>query len=167
MKSANRIILAIAPGKREFGVAVFDGIELIYFTVRTLLNRHSERLLKTEVTGLIQNLITFSKPHTVVIKAVSQYQKTSTSLSLIVKIIKQQAVANQVPVVEVSLEQIKSALCDDKKPTLKKSFQNLTMMYPELRRYLGRPNKWQTEYYHNLFSAAAVGVVCFKSLFKR
>ena len=154
----------MAPGRREFGVAVFDGIELAYFAVQTIQNRHSEKLLKNEISELVEELIAFSKPKTVAIKAISQYQQTSSVLELTIKIIKRQAVANQIPVEEISLEQIKAMLGNDKKPTQKKVFQNLTVLYPELKQYLSRPNKWQNEYYHNLFSAVAVGVVCLKSL---
>lgn len=157
----------MAPGKREFGVTVFHRNELTYFAVKNLQNRHSERLLRGEVGKMVQELIAFSQPEIIAVKAVSQYQKTSASLKLFVKIVKRQASANRILLAEISLEQIKTVLCNDNNSTQKKAFQNLTKMYPELRQFANRPSRWQTEYYHNLFAAAAVGVVCFKSLSKR
>jgi RNase H-fold protein (predicted Holliday junction resolvase) len=163
MKSSTQIILAIVPGKREFGVAVFNGIELVYFAVRSLRNRRDERLLKNEINELIQRLVTVFKPQVIVVKVISQYQKTSVSLGLIDKLIRRKVSANRIPLVDVSIEQIKAALCRDEKPTLKKAFQNLTVLYPELKQYLNRPNRWQTEYYHSLFSAVAVGAAYLNS----
>jgi hypothetical protein len=167
MKSATKNILAIAPGRREFGVVVFCGNELTYFAVRNLQNRHSEKLLKNEVGKLVRRMIAFSQPEIIAVKAVSQYQKPSATLKVIVRIIKQQAAVNQILVAEISLNEIKAALCDDEKPMQKKAFQKLAAMYPELRQFSNCSTRWQTEYYHNLFAAVAVGVVCFKSLSKR
>ncbi len=166
MKSASQIILAIAPGNREFGIAVFCGYELIYFAVRTLSHRRSAALQKEEITELLSELFACFKPQFIALKAVNKYQQTSVALKEIVKLIKRQAKARRIPVTEISLEQVKSFVADAEKQTQKKTFQTLTNMYPELQQFAGRPNRWQNEYYHNLFSAVSVGVVYLKSLVK-
>lgn len=164
MKSATQIILAMAPGKREFGVAVFDGIELIYFAVRTVSRRRSAAIQREEITELLSELFTRFKPQFVALKAVSKYQQTSVAIKEIVKLIKRQAKAKQVSIIEISLDQVKSLADDAEKRTQKKAFQILVTLYPELKQFSGRPNRWQNDYYHNLFSAVSVGVVCIKSL---
>ncbi len=165
MKSAS-IILAIAPGKREFGIAVFSGRELIYFAIRTVSRRHSDELQKEEIIELLKELFTCFNPQLVALKAISKYQQTSVSLKGIVKLIKRRAKAEQVPAIEISHKQVKSFFEDAEKRTQKNAFQMLVLLYPELRQFFSRPNRWQNDYYRNLLSAVSVGFVCLKSLNK-
>lgn len=167
MKSTARIILAMAPGKREFGVAVFEGNKLIYFAVRTVSRGRSAASQKEEIGELLSDLFAFFKPQCVVLKAVSKYQRASVVLTEIVELIKCRIEAKQVPVIEISLEQIKSFAESSEKQTQKNTFQMLVNLYPELRQFFSRPNKWQNDYYHNLFSAVAVGVTHLKSHMKK
>jgi hemoglobin-like flavoprotein len=67
------------------------------------------------------------------------------------------------PLIEITLEQIKTELCKNENQTQKKSFESLLIEYPELRRFWNRPNKWQNDYYSFLFSAVAVGAVFLKT----
>ena len=158
-----RTILAMAPGKREFGIAVFDDSELVYFALRSLRHKRSRNALKNETIAILRKLIELYEPRKIALKAVSQYQKNSSNVAAINEAICQQAAVRQIPVAKISLERIKAALCDDEIRTQKRAFQSLTVIYPELRQYLNRPNKWQSDYYHNLFSAVAAGVAVLKS----
>lgn len=166
MKSASHIILAITPGNRKFGIAVFSECELIYFAVKTISRRRSAALQKEEITELLSELFACFKPQFIALKAISKYQQTSFALKEIVKLIKHQAKAKQIPVTEISLEQVKCLFEGAKKHTQKNAFQRLVKLYPELRQFSSRPNKWQNDYYHNLFSAISIGVVRLKSLTK-
>jgi RNase H-fold protein (predicted Holliday junction resolvase) len=158
------IILAIAPGKRELGVAVFCGFDLIYVSVKTIKHRKSKELLLEEITGILQKLFQSFLIDIVVIKAASQYQKLSPDLEKIVERIKSESQQRGLQVVEIMLEQIKSALCKSEKPTQKNAFKTLLTSYPELKRYWNRPSKWQNDYYAFLFSAVAVGAVYLNTL---
>lgn len=167
MKSETKTILAIAPGKQLFGVAVFDGIELTYFAIRSLKNRKSGKLLKVEIAELIQELITRFTPSTIAIKAISQYQKISLAIEPITKIIRREVDERHIPKMEISLAEIRSALCkEEDRQTQKQAFINLAVLYPELKRFLDHPSRWQKEYYRKLFAAVSVGVVCLKSCSK-
>lgn len=166
MKSASQIILAIAPGSRRLGIAIFSDCELIYFAVKTVSRNHSAALQKEEITELLAELFACFKPHFVALKAVNQYQQTSIVLKEIIKLLKRQTKARRVPISEISLEQIRSFAGNTEKQTQMKTFQTLTTLYPELRQFAGRPNRWQNEYYRNLFSAVSVGAICLKSLAK-
>lgn len=119
---------------------------------------------RREIINLFQKCILTFKPQWIAIKAISKYQRRSQSLGLIVSSIVQLAEENDIQIKAVSIDQIKSELCTDAKPTEKKAFENLAVLYPELRQYLNRPNKWQADYYHNLLSAGAIGVVLLRSL---
>lgn len=159
MNPSQDIILAIAPGKRELGIAVFIGADLVYASVKTIRHRKSRKLLLEDVTGVLQKLFEGFSIKTVITKAVSQYQKLSPDLETVVERVKFEAERKGLQAVEITLEEIKSVLCKSKKGTEKKAFEMLLMSYPELKRYWNRPNKWQNDYYAFLFSAVAVGAV--------
>ena len=166
MKFVPRVVLAIAPGKRECGVAVFGGIELVDFSIKSFQKRRSDKLLKDEIGRLMQELVESFKPDVIIVRHISQYQTTSPTLAPIINVINREAQAKQIPTIGVSLEQVKSLLGDNEKATQGNIFNSLTAIYPELRQFSGRPNRWQNDYYNNLFSAVAVGVVFLKSLGK-
>ena len=159
MNSSQDIILAIAPGKRELGIAVFVGADLIYASVKTIRQRGAGKFVFKEITGILQKIFKDFSIRVVVIKAISQYQKLSPNIEMIVERIKFESAEKGLQAEEITLEEIKFVLCKNKKGTEKKAFETLLMSYPELRRYWNRPNKWQNDYYAFLFSAVAVGVV--------
>jgi hypothetical protein len=164
MNYFQQTILAIAPGKREIGVAVFDGSDLIYASVKTLRNRASTPALLKEITSVLQKVFDGFPIRIVVIKEISPYQRLSADIEIITRHIKYELSKNGFEVAEITLDQIKSVLCGNKKATEKKAFQSLLSSYPELEKYWNRPNKWQNDYYAFLFSAVAVGAVYLKTL---
>jgi RNase H-fold protein (predicted Holliday junction resolvase) len=164
--SSPNVILAIAPGKRELGVAVFVGADLVYASVKTIRHRKSRKLLLREVTGILRQLFEDFSITIVVTKAITQYQKLSPDLERIVEQIKLEADQKGLQIVRITLEQIKSVICKDEKATEKKAFETLGTDYPELEKYWNRPNKWQNDYYAFLFSAVAVGAVYLKTMYK-
>jgi Holliday junction resolvasome RuvABC endonuclease subunit len=153
------ITLAIAPGKRELGVAVFSGLDLIYLSVKTIRDQKTEMTFLEKLTDILQRLFQEFSIKAVVIKAISQYQKLSRDLAGIIERIRFESKQKNLPVEEITIEQIKSELCITDKPTQKKAFETLLGSYPELEQYWNRPNKWQNDYYAFLFSAVAVGTV--------
>lgn len=163
MNSSQNVILAIAPGKRELGIAVFVGADLIYTSVKTIKHRKSMKSLLKEITIILENLFENFAIKIVAVKAISQYQKLSSDLEKIVERIKFESTEKNLQVAEITLEGIKSVLCRNEKSTEKKAFETLLVIYPELRKYWNRPNKWQNDYYAFLFSAVAVGAVYLKT----
>lgn len=164
MNSLPNTILAIAPGKRELGIAVFNNTDLIYSSVKTLKQRKLSQPLFTEVRGIIESLFESFAPDVIVIKAISQYQKLSAALKAIVKLIRFESKRAGLPVVKITLGQIKATLCKSEKQTQQKGFETLLASYPQLQRYWNRPSKWQKDYYAFLFSAVASGAVYLKTL---
>lgn len=154
--NSSQVILAIAPGNRELGIAVFVGIELMYYSVKTL---NPKNQLPMQVSGLLRKFFRWFTPQIVVLKSINQYQKLSNNLEFVVSQVKLEAKQTDLPVVEITFEQIKRELCHGSKATQKKAFKNLLINYPELKRFWNRPNKWQNDYYAFLFSAVAVGEV--------
>jgi len=164
MNDSPNIILAIAPGKRELGIAAFAGVDLVYVSVKTITHGKSRKSMQKEITDILHKLFAGFPIKTVVIKAISQYQKQSPDLERIVERVRLESEKKSVPVEEVTLEQIKFVLCQNERTTEKKAFEAIVNSYPELARYWDRPNKWQNDYYAFLFSAVAVGAVYLKTL---
>lgn len=156
--------MAIAPGKRELGVAVFSGSELVYVSVKTIRNQKSKENSLEKMTGILQKLFQEFSISLIVTKSISQYQKLSPDLERIVEHIRVESTQKGVQVVEITVEQIKSELCKKENLTEKRAFETLLASYPELKRYWNRPNKWQQDYYAFLFSAVAVGAVYLNTL---
>lgn len=167
MNSSPQAVLAIAPGKRELGIAVFVGADLVYFAVKTIRNRRASNLLQKEVDGILRKLFRNFSVKTVITKSISRYQKLSSDLESIAEHIKSESRKRDLRVREISLEQIKSVFGQNRKITQKKAFETLLTFYPQLRRYWHRPNKWQNDYYAFLFSAVAVGAVYVKTFSDR
>ena len=167
--SSQKIILAIAPGKRELGIAVFNNTELVYSSVKTIGQGKSADSLYPQVVSAIQSLFEGFAPNIVVVKAVSQYQKLSPDLEKIAGRIRLEAARINLETREITLEEIKSELCktEEMGATEKKAFRKIITVYPELRKYWNRPNKWQNDYYAFLFSAVAAGAVYLKMLSER
>jgi RNase H-fold protein (predicted Holliday junction resolvase) len=159
-----KFILAIAPGKREFGVAVFSAFEPVYVSVKTIRNQKSKENSLEKMSSILRKLFEEFSIGLVVTKSISQYQKLSPDLERIVEHIRFEAIRNGLQVVEITVEQIKSELCKNENPTEKRAFEMLLASYPELERYWNRPNKWQNDYYAFLFSAVAVGAVYLNTL---
>src|SRR5215213_7585319 len=117
MNSSPNIILAIAPGKRELGIAIFAGADLVYVSVKTINHRKSRNPLLKEITCILQKLFEDFSIKIVVIKAISQYQKLSPDLKSIVVRIKYESGQKGLPVIDITLEQIKSVLCKSERTT--------------------------------------------------
>ncbi|HEY0427476.1 MAG TPA: hypothetical protein VGC76_06695 [Pyrinomonadaceae bacterium] len=167
MNYSSNVLLAVAPGKRELGIAIFVDADLVYVSVKTIRHQKLKKFLLKEIICILQKLFEDFSIKIVVTKAISQYQKLSPDLEKIVELIKFEAKQNDLQVAEITIEQIKSVLCKNENTTQKKAFKSLLASYPELKKYWNRPNKWQNDYYAFLFSAVAVGAVYLTTLSKR
>ena len=162
--SSPNVILALAPGKRELGIAIFRDADLVYVSVKTIQHRKSRKSLLREITATLHQLFEEFSITIVVTKAITQYQKLSPDLKRVVAQIKLESDQKGLQVIGITLEQIKSVLCQVEKSTEKKAFETLLADYPQLEKYWNRPNKWQNDYYAFMFSAVAVGAVYLKTL---
>lgn len=66
MNFSPNVILAIAPGKRELGIAVFADTDLVYVSVKTIRQRKSRRGLLKEITEILQKLFESFAVNTVI-----------------------------------------------------------------------------------------------------
>lgn len=134
-----------------------------YFSLKSFRNVRPERAVINEVVTLTRELIESFDPGVIAIRGLSKYQRTSTILQSMRKVLEREALAQNVPCIEITLKQIIATFCIDEKATKREAFRQLAHIYPELVHYLNRPNHWQNEYYNNLFMAASVGAVLLRT----
>lgn len=159
MKRIEFKILATSLGTKRVGVAVYERTELIFFAVKTLKLPRTNRRVRRQVSLIMRKLFGEFDPHLLVLKSPGKQQARSKVLRAAFRQIKKEAEADGIPVIEVSFDQVKAALCGKEKPTKSNAFMILSEMYPELKRFVEYNNLSQAEYYNSLLSAAAIGFV--------
>ncbi|MGI8467317.1 MAG: hypothetical protein ACR2N3_02585 [Pyrinomonadaceae bacterium] len=157
MKSANNIILAVAPATKRFGAVVFRNTEIIYFAVKPLKPPRTNESIKWEVSRSIENLLKEFSPKVIVLKSPSKQQLKSKQFKLIAQCAESKARFHQIPAVRINFEKVKKLLCPNIKPTKANAFKSLAAIYPELRQFTGNSSKWRMQYYDILLAAAALG----------
>ena len=153
-------ILAVDPGTRELGVAVFKNQELIFYHVKTATNRKSPLAALEIIAAYIRNLVKKYYPTVLAVEKMFITQKNSALLVVAAEQIKAVAKEANLPVYEYAPTSIRKRLCRSGRATKREAARILTLKYPELKRYYLRTAKWERDYYANLFDAVAVGVVC-------
>lgn len=156
------VILAIDPGTRELGFAVFQGETLLYYGVKTVTNRKAPSQVLETITGFIKGLIEKYEPTMLAIEKMFITQKNSALLYVAAEQVKAVAKEGKISIWEQSPSAIRKRLCKTGRATKREVTKLIADHYPELARYYNRTKHWEIEYYANLFDAVAVGLVCFE-----
>jgi crossover junction endodeoxyribonuclease RuvC len=153
-------ILAIDPGTREIGIAVLDGTELLYFAVKTVQDRSTARKILQQVAAIGKDMIAAYRPDCLAIEKMFIVQKSAALLILAAEEMKSVARSSGLPVYEYAPTTIRKFLCQSGAATKRDVASVVAGRYPELARHLNTRNKWEEQYYANVFDAVAVGLMC-------
>jgi crossover junction endodeoxyribonuclease RuvC len=159
MNSNKEKILAIDPGTREIGIAVFDGSELLYYAVKTIRDRSTARKILQQVATIARDMIAAYRPDCLSIEKMFIVQKSAALLILAAEEMKSVARSCGLPVYEYSPTTIRKLLCQSGAATKRDVARVIAGRYPELARHLNTRNKWEEQYYANVFDAVAVGLM--------
>jgi len=159
MSNNPSIILAIAPGTHELGVAVINNAELLYYGVKTVSKRKNPLTVLEIVSSQIRNLIKKYRPDYLAIKAVVIRQKSYALLAIVAEQIKAIAKELNLLICEYASISVRKRLCETGRATRRETAEVLTKRFPELKRFFLRTTKWERDYYGNLFDAVAVGII--------
>lgn len=154
-------ILAIDPGTRYMGVAVLQGHDLLYYTVKDLRRqRPADALIRSTRKALLE-LIRHYRPAVLAYeKTFYVQQKTSAVLHVQELEIARVGQAEKLKVVGYSPALIRKMLCEDGRATKQAVAHRLAERFPELVGYRF-PTQWRRRaYWLNMFDAVAVGVIC-------
>lgn len=157
-------ILAIDPGTKEIGVAVLSGVELLYFGVKTIRQRQSNREILRQARKIISRLIADHLPNYLALETASVTQQTSRLWTAVVKEIKSIARAQCLPVFEYTPTLVRKQICQPAKATKRNMAEKLVGRYCELRQYLEERTEWEALYYAHIFDAIALGLMCYREL---
>lgn len=157
-------ILAIDPGTKELGVAVFAHGKLEYYGVKTFKQRQPPHVLLGEVAHCLSSLIEDHCPQVLVIEQTFLIQHHAELLKVLTAEIKQTALQQGLQVFEYAPIDVRQTICQSRKATKQKAAQTLAERFPELSPLLKRTTKWERLYWSHVFDAVAVGIVCLERL---
>ena len=146
-KSPN--VLSLGINRQRVGIAIFSNGELEYVTGRALPqagSRNGRRALVDDLDKLVRdhNIGIITMPRLTV------QQKHSRAVSRVYQSAQSRAIRAGLTLV-VSGTSLRV-------PRGMKTEENLAVLYPELRRYLGDA-AWERRYYRHIFKAVSTGVV--------
>ena len=123
-------ILAINPGTRYIGIAIFEGLELLDWKVKTIPGRWSGEKLQ-KIILIAHSLIKRHKPDVLAIKNLHP-SRSSVNLRLLIARIKQLAKRNGLKLYQYSINDIENFFSPNKKINKKKLGQIVSFRYPAL-----------------------------------
>lgn len=157
-------ILAINPGTRYLGIAVFEGPELFDWRVKVIKGKWSkEKQQKTLV--IVRTLIERHKPDVLAIKKL-HHSRSSANLNQFVGRIKQHSKRKGLKVYQYSIKELEAFFFGEAKANKNKLAEILTSKYTFLVHEFNRENANKNSYHIRVFEAVALGAVCSHQLEK-
>jgi len=155
-------ILAINPGSRYLGIAVFDGSELYDWAVKVV---GGEDLAgkKSSVLKLVTEEISRYRVNTLALKQVNP-ARSSYSLLELVSEVKTLARYQGLALRMFSIEETKRHLLGSGRGSKRLLLGEIAQRHPFLLQDIEREEKNKNPYAIRVFEAVAMGIVCFNTL---
>lgn len=152
-------VLAVDPGTREFGVALFRGKELYDSGVKSLRRSGSPLPRLTVLSRVFTDLIERQRPTAVALEK-NSFAHIDQNRMLMKAVRSMQAIAEShgVPAFAFAANTIKKSVTGDAQASKHAVARVICAQYPHLRAYLGHRYSWQERYYLNMFDAIACGL---------
>jgi len=158
-------ILALRPGRREMGIAVLEGRDLVFWGTFGFRAHSGQRLL-TAVEGRLQDLVHTYQPAVLAIEdPTSARLAASPMLRAITDQTRRIAKGKGCPFRAFRPDAIRKQLCGSTKATRVQMVDYIVNQYPHLARYRKESSRWQKEYWTPMFTAVAVALVYARSPF--
>lgn len=151
-------ILAIEPGTRELGVAVFDEDRLIYYAVKTIGKGSRQEERAEEVRLIVSRLLSEYESRIIAIKQLAFTQQNLEQVAEVVNAIELLAQADQITLLHYSRPSVRLAICGNRKATKQECTKRIIITFPELAGYANRTSKWERMYYARMLEAVALGL---------
>ena len=154
-------ILAVDPGTRHMGVAIIQGEELLYYAVKSFKEKRPAYQLLIATRDALVQLIDDYRPRVLAYeKTFYVQQKSSAMLHVQEMEIARLGRTKGLVVIGHSPQHIRKILCRDGRATKEAVAAALTQRFPQLEGYRVTNAPRRAKYWHNMFDAVAVGVVC-------
>jgi len=155
-------ILAINPGTRYLGIAIFRGAELRDWGVKVAGGKWSKEKEK-KIKDIILALIDEYKPSVLAIKKLNPC-RSSSNLTHLASKIKNLAKRKGLRVYQYSIGDLKAFFSPKEKVSKKKIAEIVTKEYPALCHELRKENSNRNSYHIRMFESVALGLLCFHKL---
>ena len=156
------IVIAVVPGTRSLGIAVFMDVELIYYGIKEASKhrlRHTPYSRAREAARLVEQVIhKYQSSHFVTLN-LHAVQRLSAKLPTIAKEITRAARHLKLTLHTYERAEIRKRLCPEGRVTRQTVAIHLATLYPELSRHVKDVSLWQRLYYARMFDAVAAGYV--------
>jgi len=156
-------ILAINPGTKYLGFAVYSGDCLLDWGVRVIKGRWSKEKLK-KAREILLSLMDTYQPKVLAIKRLHP-ARSSINLHLLALRIREFARTKGVKVYQYSIEELENFFLDER-ANKKELAEVMTSRYPELIPELKKEKSHKNPYHLRMFEAVALGSVCSHKLDK-
>jgi RNase H-fold protein (predicted Holliday junction resolvase) len=177
MKNEKVKVLAINPGSKYLGLAVFKNTELVNWAIKKLRSKgmtHDQVLEK--VAKILERLVSEYQPDFMAIgKPALNQSKNSPLLRAIIAKIKEARKMKVKRIYSFSVLKVRKYICRDEKVTkMNQEKIIVTQYYPWLYHRYEKDRKndekgqwWKRKYHSTLFDAVALGIYCYQKLNKR
>jgi Holliday junction resolvasome RuvABC endonuclease subunit len=162
-KLKEQTIIAIDPGTRYWGVAIFRDNTLKSSLVKVLKTNGSPRKRLDEVRKIFISLLNSYEPDILVLeKPFFFWSKQSRFLDVVVEEVKTLAKKNKMKVYEYSPRTARKVVCGNGNASKKDTAKLLATFYPDLYVYLNQDRKYKDRYWGHMFDAVGLGVCYLK-----
>lgn len=152
-------ILALRPGKREMGIAVLDGKDLVFWGVAGFRGLAGPAFLDAVERRLLALVQTYEPQVLAMEKPTPARLAASPMLGAIMSRISAVAVGEGLQVRVCSPDKVRERLCGSEQATHHQMVERIVALYPHLGRYRRPRQQWQEDYWRPMFAAVAVGMV--------
>jgi len=155
-------ILAINPGTRYLGIAVFEGPELLDWQVKVINGKWSKRK-QQKILVIVRTFIEQYQPDVLAIKKL-HHSRSSGNLNQLVSRIKQHSKRKGLKVYQYTIKELEAFFFGEAKANKNKLAEILTSKYPFLVHEFNKENANKNSYHIRVFEAVALGAVCSRQL---
>ena len=151
-------ILAINPGSRYIGVAVFYGSALQDWQIKNVLS-HPEKQRSVKVKNIVLRLIERYEPDMIVLKKLHP-SRASIHLKRIANLIEKLAYQRRMRIRSYSIKQVKDFVLTDKPKNKARLAEAIANSYPDLMHEFKKEIYSKNHYHIRMFEAVALGAIC-------
>ena len=151
-------ILAINPGSRYIGVAVFYGNALQDWQIKNVPGRPEKQKL-AKAKDIVIRLIERHEPDMIVLKKLHS-SRTSIHLKRIANLIEKLAYQRKIEIRSYSIKQVKDFVLSSKPKNKVRLAEVLANRYPDLMHEFKKEILSKNHYHIRMFEAVALGAVC-------
>lgn len=156
--TTKEVIIALRPGRREIGIAVLDGRDLVHWAVAGFRAYRGDELL-CAVEARLQKLLAAHQPRVLAMEKPSAARiSTSPALSMVMGRVCAVAVREGLGVRLCSPGRVRLLLCGQPGAAHDQVVGRVVAMYPHLARYQRSCRAWQEDYWRPMFTAVAVAL---------